>query len=422
MHPRTLFTGIFLSLISAFTGIYGQSNFRPGFIIDTNNQTIQGEIKDGGDVGNSSICLFRSDETSDIREYLPGSIYGYGFTDSKYYISKHINLDDADQLVFLECLVKGSASLYYFRNKKSELYFIEKEGGQLLALTNDAKEVMVNGSKTKVYTRKYIGLLKAIFSDCFDIQSSIDNVKLTHKSLKSITCEYNECAGKGSACMIYDNSSRFRLRVGPLIGFSSNQLSLKGQGQYAAFDFSTSNDPVFGILLDLSFSRLGDKLSFQLGTEFGNNDFNAYYEEDDPIDPFTTNYYDVYMEGLSMKLFTGAKYNFTSGRVKPNLGGGLMFNKYLQSEFWYDLEINDRGTVTNEEWQGDIASDWFFGAYLQAGVDVDLSKKLILFANLKGGYCMTNPRTIVRMVDGLPDQIRIRSQLIPLSFSVGILF
>jgi hypothetical protein len=331
-------------------------------------------------------------------------------------------MDGVDQLVFLECLVKGSASLYYFRNEDTELYFIEKVGEKMLALTNETKEVMVNGSTTKVYTKRYIGLLKATFSDCLEIQPSIDNVKLTHKSLKSITCKYNELVNDGESCMVYDKSSRFKLRIGPHIGFSSNQFTLKGVLPYGAFDFTNSNDPVFGIMLDLSSRRLGNKLSFQVGTELGKSSFQASYEEPDPIYPIMYGY-DVHMHGVSMKMYAGAKYDFTSGRVRPNLGGGLMFHKYLQPDFWYDLETNDRGVITTEEWHGDIASNLFYGAYLQAGVDMDLSRKLILFANIKGGYCLTNPKTIAGVDDeGDLEQIRIKSQLIPISFSIGLLF
>ncbi len=78
--------------------------------------------------------------------------------------------------------------------------------------------------------------------------------------------------------------------------------------------------------------------------------------------------------------------------------------------------------VTIDEWHGDIAGDWFFGAYLQAGVDVDLTRRMILFANIKGGYYITNLKTIAGLDNGMAELIRIRSELIPVTFSMRLIF
>ena len=266
-------------------------------------------------------------------------------------------------------------------------------------------------------------MLKATFSDCLEIQPSVENVKLNHRSLTSITSKYNEYVGNGAAYITYKQASRVRFRMGPVIGYSFNNFTLKGSEPYGSFEFENSNHPVLGLLLDLSFSRLGNNLSFQLGSDIGKSEYHTSFEEKNPIYPLTTFYYDVNMKGISMKIYGGARYNFGKGKVKPNLGGGLMFHKYIQSDFWYELEIHYRDEITTEEWHGDMVSNWLYGAYIQAGIDMDLSQKLVLFANLKGGFGTTNPKTIAGLVDdGQYEQIRVKYELIPITFSLGILF
>ena len=64
-----------------------------------------------------------------------------------------------------------------------------------------------------------------------------------------------------------------------------------------------------------------------------------------------------------------------------------------------------------------------FGAYIQAGVDIDISKRLVLFANVKGGFGTTNPKTLAGLTDDAQyDQARVRYDLMPITFSLGILF
>jgi len=417
IKPGSLFTAIFLS---AFSLLSGQKAFQTAYIIDLDGDTIHGLVENTGEVKNSQVCRYRADEGSEVMEYLPGAISAYRFEDGKYYVSKLIEIEDEPGMVFAECLVTGLATLYYLRNEAGEFYFVEKEESGIEALTNEQKEVIINGTKTYAPSNRYIRILKAIFSDCPEIQSSIDHVKFNHRSLSSITCQYNSYVDKGGKCIMYEHSSRIKFLGGPVIGYSFNQLSMTGDALFDAFDFENSNDPVFGAVMEVSSTRLGNHLSFQLGTEFNRSDFRATYEVASPIYPSISYNYDVHLQSLSMKIYVGPKYNFTVGRIRPNLGGGIMVHKYIQPDFWYVLETHDGDVVTTEEWKNDVVGNWFYGVYLQAGVDASLSQRLILFVNTRAGINTCDPKTIV---DAVPaEQLRINTVLIPVTFSVGLLF
>lgn len=416
-HYFNFFTAVFLS---AFSLLNGQKAFQPAYIIDLNGDTIHGLVENTGEIRNSQLCRFTDHEGSEAVEYLPGEISAYRFENGKYYESKLIQIEDEPEMVFAECLVKGLATLYYLRNEGGEFYFIEKQESGMEALTNEVKEVVVDGTKTYAPSNRYIRVLNALFSDCPEIQSSIDHVKFNHRSLSSITSEYNAYVSEGGESIMYEQGARIKFRAGPFIGYAFNQLSMTGDELFEAFDFGNSNAPVFGAVMEVSSTRLGNHLSFQLGTEFSKSDFHTTYEVASLIYPSVIYSYDVHLQALALKIYAGPKYNITNGRIRPNLGGGIMIHKYIQPDFWYVLETRDGDVVTTDEWRNDVVGNWFYGVYLQAGVDVSLSQRLILFVNAKAGINTCDPKTIADAVTA--EQMRISTVLIPISFSMGILF
>lgn len=74
--------------------LYAQNNYRPGFIITVQKDTIYGEIDYRTDKMNAKRCVFQSqgNDTEPVT-YHPFEILGYRFTDDgKYYVSKNIEL------------------------------------------------------------------------------------------------------------------------------------------------------------------------------------------------------------------------------------------------------------------------------------------------------------------------------------------
>jgi hypothetical protein len=411
MHPKTLLIAL---LLTAVPLLQCQAQTQPGYIITLNGDTLNGLLENTGEVRNSQICQFQGSGQSEAVEYLPGAISGYGFSEGSYYESKTIVLDGSEQLVFAQCLVKGAASLFYYRNAAGKFYFLDKEESEMLGLTKE--------------NNRYIRLLKASFSDCMEIQASIDKVSLSHRSLISITCKYNDCVGKGEGSVTYKQGSRFRLGLGPVIGFSFNNYKTVGEEPYNSLDFENSIDPELGLLLNLSSGSQGNHLSFQLGSTLSKSSFHAYYETEPLIYSGRYHSYDIELESLSVKISGEAKYSFTSNRLRPSLGGGLMIQKFIQPDFLYIDQAHFVDLVTLEKWYTerdlylDIPRTWFYGIYLQAGVDMDLTQKILLFANIRGGILTTDSHTIAELDGNVIQMGRIRSELISIGFNLGILF
>mgnify|MGYP007083938460 FL=1 len=132
MHKKTILYRLillnaFLLLIST---IYAQSNYRPGFIITLQKDTVYGVIDYRTDKINATRCVFLPQDNSGDKPitYHPFDILGYRFTDDgKYYVSKNVELQyGIPKPVFLEYLLQGMKSLYYYETEDDiPVYFVE---------------------------------------------------------------------------------------------------------------------------------------------------------------------------------------------------------------------------------------------------------------------------------------------------------
>jgi len=379
--------------------LYGQGNFKPGYIIDLNQDTIQGEIKSGSESHNAQVCEFRTGSDAEASEYRPGEIQAYRFTNGKYYVTMEVEENGLKKKVFIEYLVNGIADLYYLREQNSEQYYIGKEGEDPLAISD-------------------IRMLKAAFSDCYEIQASLDKATLSHNSLISMTEKYHDYVCDGEVCINYAReASRLRLHVMPYAGYSMSTMRFRGDDLFQLFDFEPGKAPVFGVILDVGSNRLGDHVSFQLGTEFSNKSYTGYGERTLYAGDYFT--YDVHLNAPFLSFRFGTRYAFSGSRVRPSLGGGLEGAKFINPDFYFVQTKYVGDVVSTSTWSDNVVENILFGAYLQAGLDVMLAKRLALVSGVRAGFLTSNANIIA----GFPGvQVRVRPEMIPVSIHIGLQF
>jgi hypothetical protein len=393
--------------LAAAPSLFGQGDFKPGYIISADHDTIYGQIRINSESGNASTCLFRTDENAEASQYSPGEISAYRITGGKYYVSGTIGEEGLQKPVFLEYLVNGVADLYYLREDNTESYYIQKEGEEAIELTD-------------------IRLLKAAFSDCYEIQPSLDRASLNHKSLVNMTVKYHDYVCDGEACINYSKQATdLRVHVGPVIGYSVNSMRFKGAELFELFEFESNQTPIFGVLAELSSSRLGEHVSFQLGASFSKHSYDTRAEVDGTLYYVDYSSYDVNMESSLLSFQLGSRYAFRGDRIRPFLGGGLDISKFISTDFSYTEDIyliNWDPDLVSTTWTGNPVSSMLYGIYAEAGMEVKLSGKLALVATVKTGYLTSNPNTMMAIEGGETDQMRVRPEIIPLSINIGILF
>lgn len=360
MIPKNFFYLIFVMVFSA--GLNAQPNFVPGYYITLENDTVFGQVDNRGDQRNCRVCSFRSDDHSPVREFSPGDITSYRIEEGKYYISKEILYNGEPRLVFLEYLVNGIADLFFYRSEVADFYYVISEDGRLIELTNENRIKIIKGNDYTAKTYKYIGQLKALYSDCPPIYNDLVNAKLSHKSLIDITSRYHNIMCEGESCIIYEKPLPLvKLEIQAIIGYSSSGLDFDRYPYYNGLNFNRSNDILGGAKIYFGLPRINEKLSIGLGTEFSRSYYFASKE-----------FYHIYTEIqghiTSLKAFLGIRYLYPKGKYRPFLEFGPLNSFNFQSDFREVRETVTSSNVLTSEKSLYPIEDEGIGFYFQGGV------------------------------------------------------
>ena len=134
MKKKLLFLGL---LIFASTQVFSQKNYKKGFIVNHENDTIHGLINHVGQLAHAKKCNFKKTPESKPVIYTPKDINAYRFQNGKLYVAKKVTIEDQEEVhKFFEYMVDGIVDMYFFRDKDGEHYFVDKGDGKLIPLKN----------------------------------------------------------------------------------------------------------------------------------------------------------------------------------------------------------------------------------------------------------------------------------------------
>lgn len=211
---------IYFALILVLNNIcFSQHDFRKGYIITNNKDTIYGLIDYSNPSKNSEYCSFRKDSLSDVIEYSPENLRAYNFLNNNYYISKIVQIGETKRIFFLEYLLHGVINLYYLKNNDKDYYFIEKNDS-IYELSNEKRTVYIDGQPFEKTEHRYIGVLKSIMKDADSISNEIEKTEFKHTSLIKLTKDYHDKVCNGEKCIVYYkkqkflNSTKWRINYG----------------------------------------------------------------------------------------------------------------------------------------------------------------------------------------------------------------
>ena len=356
---------------------HAQTDFRPGYYITWDNDTVYGLIDFRGEIRNSKLCEFRKNESSETRRLEPSDIQAYRFADDKYYISKEINMKDGNKTVFVEFLINGIVDLYFYRDLNHYMYFIEGEDGRLHELANvpQNEESTINRNPNR-----HIGVLKAILADCEEIQADIERVDLNHKSLIGITKEYHDIMCENESCLIYEKQpEKIQIRIAPTIGGGLAKLHFD-KGFFSHYTFERNSFPLAGILFNISFPGWNRKLSLDLEADFFKTNNEGSYISGNG---FVTDYYNASINITSFQPSLALKYTFLNGKIKPTLAAGLYSNFFILK----DEKIIKKSVHTDAEYIAELdetpLSSGVYGVLLQIGCDYNTKNNHTFFTHLR---------------------------------------
>jgi len=377
--PKQILPILFLFL---FISSFGQSDFRQGYYITRDNDTIHGLIDLRSNADNCKFLNFIKDEHSLKQTFLPSTVQSYRFNDGKYYVSKEIQLNGEKKNVFLEFVVNGIADLYAYYDGIELRFFLEDTNGNLLELSNETLDISIEGKgEYQRNSLKYIGILKATFADCMEIQPDIEKAKLNYKSLINLTKEYHNYVCTDEECIIYQKPvPKMQVKIAPVLGVNVSKLSFR-EKPYSNFKFDPSISPSLGFIIDASFPELNERISVEMGCNINFSKTHSLYEKH--IDVYTYAY-DANLELTALQPSIALKYTFPTGSIRPFAAVGVNSNILVSKNQKTTMRESNINEILGSEY-----NDYFplvtgyHGLLLELGSNIALSSGLIFFTNIK---------------------------------------
>lgn len=320
----------------------GQSFLKQGFIVTLENDTVYGFIDDRSDVSNLSNCVFKKNHESDKERLYPSEIYTYGFNDGKRYVSRTVNLNNSERDVFLELLVKGVVSIYYYRDANNEYFFAEKEIERLIPLISSESRVVQGG---KVYIRKsekYKGVLRYLFKEEPSIVRKVNNVKLTHKSLVDIVSDYQKLVSPEKEEVVLTKKAKDRVfKSGWLLSVSQIDYDVPEEEidlfEFLSYlHFEKRIQPSAGIFFKVGIPEISQKLFLKNECEINCLWLQAYanYKK-----AGTYYYADMAINQIKFSDQLMLEYEFfQERRFIPHINGGVFISTNLYTDYKLEME------------------------------------------------------------------------------------
>ncbi|MFZ0282101.1 MAG: hypothetical protein WAL29_10650, partial [Bacteroidales bacterium] len=347
-----------------------------GYIVQNNNDTINGLINFEGSITNSSQCVFKLSNESDIQIFKPGEIKSFRFTDGKYFTSREILLDDQIKTVFLEWLIQGRASiLTYSKSLISIKYFLLLETDSLIELTNTLYDFNSNGISYKRNKREYVSTLKFYFRDCPPLQTQIESVPFEGKSLINITKKYHDRTCETGDCIIFEDRNRkLKYTLGISSNFHTNSLKLNNSRPEKVrvsntigygFAVNISNLPLLSpkFSADILFTYQNSLFRYDTST-FSKTYINAHRIKDDKI--FELKYIRIPIQ---------LTYRFSQKKLNPYVSLGININLRFQSKFYEKTIITY--VMIDDSYDTGIGP-YQFGLNSGIGIKYNISEMLVL--------------------------------------------
>jgi hypothetical protein len=185
--------------------VFSQENYLTGNIVEINGDTVHGYIDYRKWDFNPENISFKENLSSNEIKYTPLDIKGFSVLNEKYesaLVNIEIspmdisNLDNnpnpelESKVAFLQAIIQGRKSLYYYKNnERKEFFYIKNDS--VYELLNYKK--YLNDQNGKISENKrFIGQLTIYLNDCKEIQSNLNETEYQRWSLEKLFDAYNK--------------------------------------------------------------------------------------------------------------------------------------------------------------------------------------------------------------------------------------
>ncbi len=365
--------GVLIFIISISQISFSQKNYLPGYIIQLNGDTVHGGIDYRNWGRNPDKISFKEKSGDSIFHYNPIDIKGFGVLD-EFYASAIVetevspqdigNINDeafnnADLKIsidttFLQTIIRGKKSLYFYVNKAGKKQFYIKQDSAYKLLIYKKYLLKTNTCQGIAENKKYINQLSAYLQDCPSIQSKLENTAYTQKGMEDLFLYYYGCSQ--SKLEFQKKTEKTLLEFGVLAGLSLTSLEIGSIDYLVNADFQPSAKFSAGAFFELVLPRNQRKWSLNNELVFSSYKMAGRYEDFGNQHSYSTpNVYHTTI-GLSyLKLNNMLRYNYPIKNCFVYLNTGISNGfaiketNYLKKEYnWYSDGQVEEGKALDE--------------------------------------------------------------------------
>ena len=310
---------------------FSQANIYPGYYLNNQGEQVQVVFYLPADSLPYKHFIIYNEKDRSYTELRPSEAREVMVNEKGKYVSKEITGPDSTKyLVFIEVLVKGSASLYYYPLQPDLFLFIETPEVGLLPISNYKSILTIDDIKYK-RIRPYANKVVYILKDCPEIKQRISSTEYAISSFTRLVDTYNKCVG-GKSEYVRKPEVRKLVDIGPVLFWGGSGFNLTG----VHFDRYEAIGPIkfvslvnFGIggYIELKPPKSNYRNSFRLYTYYQKS---TYHSVNDPIyyygltndylySDFKLSVSDIFINLLLTRYFP------LSNKQKINLEGGVFF-------------------------------------------------------------------------------------------------
>lgn len=243
---------------------------------------------------------------------------------------------------FLQTLIKGEKSLYYYKNAEKRENFYIKKGNDFELLYYKRYLANQDGKRIIADSKKYIGQLNLYLHDCATIYSKLEDVSYTRNSLKNLFQYYYECTP--SNISFQKETEKIKPEFGILAGASLTSLEFKSR-EFAYLvngEFTSSVNFSAGVFLDVILTRNQRKWSIYNEILFTTYKTRGYFERFDNENSYEKTTTEIGYSYLKMNNLI--RYTYPIGNSFIFLNGG-MSNGFAVSETNYKKKESRTNTI-----------------------------------------------------------------------------
>lgn len=339
MQTSNLIRKISLAILASFIfqTSFCQENYIPGYVI-SKGDTLRGYVDYRNWAGNPDKIAFKENLSDKASIYTPLDIKGFGVLDEIYesaIIQTEVSPKNIDNITdeiyynadlvlesdttFLQTIIQGKKSLYYYMNRigKDQFYIRQDSSYQFLIY----KEYLITseGHHGTAERKQYLNQLTSYLMACPGIQSKIRSTTYSRKSMENLFRYYY--AGTRSTLQFQKKTEKVLVEYGVFAGLSLTSVKFNLFPYLEFADFNTSKNFSGGLFLELFPPRNQRRWSLCNELIYSSYEANGIYKD------YTSEYrYNLYYTTIGfsyLKMNNMVRYKYPIGDFFVYLNAGI---------------------------------------------------------------------------------------------------